>query len=183
MNDLIFSKEVIKLLDENGYSVKQDDQSVIFTHSNFEHVFFLFIGLFLVLISFVFLLKSPWLGSALLIGAIIVISKAMNGTRGKSALNLNFTDLKLTYKYNGKSVVRSFERIIEISCYSVFANEYASATKSTSEEYHHQIKIKLTDHQELELFLLKSDHLEPSLPINQLIEDIKSILKKAKYTS
>lgn len=180
----MLKKESKKLLNDNGYSLKKETGSLVISHSNADFFFFILIGAFLVLIGLFFMNFSMVIGFSIMTGAIIIISKALKGARGKSVFKINYE--KGWFYYNDavkSSLSLGFSEVDGIACKSTFANEYSSANKSSSKEYHHQIFLELVDGSSHEIFLLSGEDLEPSNSVNDFIEELKLILKESQSQS
>ncbi len=174
----MFSKPSIELLNDNGYKVEQTEELITIKHSNTNRYLIIIFGVFMIFPSLFLMAFSLILGILVLIGVIIITLKTGSKTAGKSSLTLNLKDRKFeSIEERWGRMARRFEDIKEIGFHSKFFDEYATATKPTSQEYIHSIQLRLTSEHKINLFRLEGSYLEPTEQENELLNELKHIIK------
>lgn len=175
---MIFNNDALELFDYNGYKVCQTKRVVEITHSNKEYYSIVFLGFVLVIVSFLLMILSWILGILALIASIVLTLKTGNNSRGRSYFKLNLQE-KWFVTIDGKwgKFSRYFDEVDELGYSSEFVSEYASANKSTSQEYRVDIHIRLTSGHKIDLFRFQTETLEPPNSVEGIIEALKSTFK------
>lgn len=176
----MFNKSSVKLFNENGYKVEQSQDSIIIKHSSSDRYIMILIGILIILSSLFLMLFSLILGIIVLIGSILILIKSGQKTIGKSSLKLNLKERWFeSIEERWGRMVCFFDDIHEIEFYSKFFDEYASANKVTTEEYTHDIILKLHSSHKIRLFRFEGDYSEPSKAEKELVDQLKKIFKRA----
>ena len=174
----MLSKTSIKLLNDNGYKVEQTQDSIIIKHSDSDRYVIGCIGVLLVLSSLIIMIFSFVFGIIVLVGSVLVLMKSGNKTTGKSSLTLNLRERWFeSIEERWGRMSRYFDDVTEIEFYSKFFDEYASANKSTTEEYTHDIILKLSSNHKIRLFRFEGDYSEPSKEESEFLDQLKGIFK------
>ena len=113
-----------------------------------------------------------------MVGSVLVLMKSGNKTTGKSSLTLNLRERWFeSIEERWGRMSRYFDDVTEIEFYSKFFDEYASANKSTTEEYTHDIILKLSSNHKIRLFRFEGDYSEPSKEESEFLDQLKGIFK------
>lgn len=177
----MFSQKEIELFKDNGYKVEQLEDTIVIKRSNTERYSIVIFEIFMILVSLFLMALSPFIGMATLILSVLITLKAGNKSKGRSSIKLNLKDgwFESVEERWGK-MSRYFNEVEEIGCHSKFYDEYATATKSTSKEYLHDIHIRLASNHKIDLFRFQEDYLEPSDTINEVIDSLKKTFAGAR---
>ena len=174
----MLSETSINLLNDNGYKVQQSKDLIVIKRSDSDRYVIGCIGILLVIGSFIVMGFSWILGLAILAGSIFVLLKSGKKTTGKSSLTLHLNEQWFeSIEERWGRMARRFEDATEITFYSKFYDEYSSANKSTTEEYTHDIILKLNSNHKIRLFRFEGSYSEPSEEENELLDQLKEIFK------
>ena len=171
------SKEAVELLLDNGYRIKASAQKIVIKRP-YDYVGpFILLFLFAI-ISLPLFGYSYWLGALVFALLIVGIYLHRNLVSKASSLRIDLNNSKI--EINNKKGRRWFTTwyIRNIFIRSTFKSEYTSSFKSTSQEFLIVIGVELKSGESIDFIHLLSDYREPSDPMNEVHNFLKTNLSK-----
>jgi len=154
----MFTKQSLDYIRDNEYKVKQEGQRLHFKHYSSGRLFVLFIGIICILSSLFIALFDAW---ALILTAFIIGITINEFIKRRSKHQTTIDFQKLIFEYSdpkNPDLKRHFKDIKHISTTSELLGSYASADKSTTDEYRVTLQARLDSGEVINLFQFNSDY-------------------------
>lgn len=177
----MLSTDAIKYFKESGFKVKQSENELIISHGRSGQYFIAGIGCLLSITCLFIATLTPVFGLLLFVVVILITLSEGSKSRGKS--NLKIDNKKRTFDSTESRwgrMKRPVSEIDEMGIKTDFIDEYTTATKSTSKEYHHTIFITLATGHTIDLFSFAEDYKRPSKEFNETYLSLKFLFKELK---
>ncbi len=168
-------KEVIRLLEDNGYIIRESDSELRIRHSAFVRNFIAVVSVIVIISGLFFTLAFLLFGSLVTLFGVIVLYTSLRKSSGRSVLIFNLDSRSLQIKRGNKEIIIPFRKIRDIKVSSQFMDEYATASRETTKEYHHSISLD-TPGDELRILRIIGDREQPSELFNQLVFNLRKLL-------
>ena len=172
---LQLSEKTIDLLSENGYRIVTNENIIKIHQSGSTRTLILLLGIFFCVASLVLTAVTPLFSFLWFLIILSITIYQYNQQKGKSTVIINLEKQFISYG-NFQSQMNAIQ---SVELHSEYVDEYTSAFKETSEEYHITISIKLEPHYRINLLIIKSDYPEPSAEILETYNWVKALASKS----
>lgn len=181
----LFSKEALRLLEDNSYRVREKGKQITFVRSAFIRNFIIFICGFVALGGLLFMVASLYIfGLCVFAFGSLALFGTLRKTKGKSRLIIDGDTHHIQF-FVGKTkkLDCSFDDVKLMEYRSQLMDEYATASKDTTQEYHHSIVASNGSAENITLINLTGDYADPGPQFMEIYEKLQTWVKGAQTVS